>query len=391
MQYFLIICFVFWPVFVQATVGIDLDKVKPLTVVEFLPEEEFKTKTRMEDVTPYGDEFLAFNVRLPNEWSENLAELSEQTKSISGPTQNILGTVARYVSPPNQHLRSFFELEVAELTYEIGARNWFINYVINKGFTLEQVGAEDERTVEAIYLDIKGDITYIVRVKAIINGSRMVMAHYYLPQELYQEERVLQAQVINSFKLTNRQVTGVEKLELHAFLDQSFFEYPVSWKLNAPYVKSIDRMRAMLYHSTQIGKLDGQMNIYLANRITDTTRANEINLYKEKLEIENYKLGAFLEQPKLNFHSDMHFGITQVYSMDPAVAHMIDYELWVSVLEGTEYIYVISLLTPARTEEFYTWARNIEAYKLLLRGMRRYDGDVNYYKFYAKEDFKITK
>lgn len=388
MKYFLTMFFLFYPIMAQAAVGIDLDKIKPLSKVEFFPEEQFKEKTRMEEVTPYGDEFLNFQVRLPNEWTENLAELSEKTSSESNPTQNVLGVVARYLSPPNQHLRSFFELEVAELTYEIGARNWFINYVISKGFTLEQVGAEGGRSVEAVYVDVKGDVTYIVRVKAIVNGSRMVLAHYYLPQELYQEERVLQAQVLDSFELINRQKIGVEELNLHAFLDQSFFEYPVSWKLNAPFVKSIDRMRALLYHSTQIGKLNGQMNIYLANRITDTTRANEIALYKERLEIENYELGAFLDQPKLDFHPDMHFGVTQVYAMNPTVEHMIDYELWVSLMEGDEYIYVVSLLTPSRRSEFYTWARNIEAYKLVLRGMRRHDDDVDYYKFYINENEK---
>lgn len=368
----------------QANIGIDLDKIKPLTEVEYLPEEKFNEMTRMEEVTPYGDEFLSFKVRLPNDWSENLAELSEQTKTEARPTQNVLGTVARYFSPPNQHLRSFFELEVAELTYEIGARNWFINYVISKGFTLEQVGAEGDRSVEAIYVEVKGDITYIVRVKCIINGPRMVIAHYYLPMELYNEERVQQAQVIKSFELTNIHKVGVEKLDIYGFLDQSFFEYPVSWKLSAPYVKSIDRMRAMLFHSTRIGKLDGQINLYLANRMTETNRAKEIEYYKTKLDIENYELGGFLEQPKFDFHPDMHFGITQVYAMEPQTQDMIDYELWVSLTEGKEYIYVTSLLTPARTAEFYTWARNVEAYKLLLRGLRRYDDDVDYYKFYVK-------
>jgi len=382
MKYFFFIFLLFLPFQASANIGIDLDKIKPLTEIEYLPEEEFNGKTRLEEVVPYDDEFLGFKVRLPNEWSENLAELSEQTKTEGRPTQNILGTVARYFSPPNQHLRSFFELEVAELTYEIEARNWFINYVIGKGYTLEQVGAEGDRSVEAIYVEVKGDITYIVRVKAIINGPRMVMAHYYLPMELYEEERTQQAQVIKSFELTNRHEVGVEELDIYGFLDQSFFEYPVSWKLSAPYVKSIDRMRAMLYHSTRIGKLDGQINIYLANRMTETTRAKEINIYKEKLEIENYELGGFLEQPQLRFHPEMHFGITQVYAMEPQRQDMIDYELWVSMTEGEEYIYVMSLLTPARTEEFYTWARNVEAYKILVRGMRRYDDDVNYYDFY---------
>lgn len=386
MRYFLFISIILLPFFAYADIGIDLDKIKPLTPVEYMPEEEFNDKTRIEEVIPYDDEYLAFKVSIPKGWSENLAELSEQTKTESRPTQNVLGTVARYFSPPNKHMRSFFQLEVSDLTYEIGARNWFINYVISKGFTLEQVGAEGNRSVEAIYIEVKGDITYIVRVKAVINGPRMVVAHYYLPMELYEEERVQQAQVVNSFELTNRQKDGVEKLDIYGFLDQSFFEYPVSWKLSAPYVKSIDRMRAMLFHSTRIGKLDGQINIYLANRMTETNRANEINLYKEKLVIENYELGDFLEQPSLRFHPDMHFGMTQVYSMKPLRQDMIGYELWVSISEGKEYIYVTSLLTPARTEEFYTWARNVEAYKLLIRGMRRYDDDVNYYEFYIQNN-----
>jgi hypothetical protein len=151
--------------------------------------------------------------------------------------------------------------------------------------------------------------------------------------------------------------------------------------MNAPFVKSIDRMKAMLYHNTVIGKLDGQINIYLSNKMIGTSRGKEVAFYKEKFKIDNYELGAFLESPELEFHNDMAFGVTQVYEMNPTVSNMMDYELWVTVTEGLEYIYVISLLTPARTEEFYTWARNVEAFRLIVKGMRRTDENVDYYQF----------
>ncbi len=360
-------------------IGIDLDSIKPLTPIEYIPDKEFKEKTTLIKDIPFGDKFLAYRVRLPKGWSENL----ETTKPASeqGISQRVLGPIARYVSPPNQQLRSFFTIESLELTYEIGARNWFINYVVSNGLSLEQAGTESKRQVEAIYVEVQGDQTYIVRVKVMLNGSRMVVARYFVPQELYEEERVQQAQVIRSFELTNREEVGVEKLKIYGFLDQSFFDYPESWTLDAPIVRSIDRMKAMLYHSTMVGKLDGQINIYLTNKLTNTTRAKEIEYYREKFKIENYELGKYLESPEMEYHKDMIFGTTQVYEMNPLVSNMFDYELWVSVIEGEEYIYVLSLLTPSRNEEFYTWARNIEAYRIVLKGIRRNDESVDYYQF----------
>lgn len=368
------------PVKSAVAVGLDLKKIKPLTEIDFPPEEEFHEKTQLIEEVPYNDESLSFKVRLPKEWQSS-ADLTGSTTAQGNLGQQALGVLVKYISPPKDHLRSFFTMEALQLTYEIGARNWFINYVISNGLTIEQVGTESERQVEAIYFEVQGDTTYVVRVKAIINGSRMVMARYYLPQEHYQDDWILQGQVIDSFELMNREETGVEELKIHGFLDQSFFDYPVSWTLSAPLVKSIDRMKAMLYHNTVVGKLDGQINIYLTNKQIGTTRAKEVAFYKEKFKIDNYELGKFLDEPKLEFHKDMAFGVTQVYEMNPQVANMMKYELWVSVMEGLDYIYVISLLTPARTEEFYTWARNVEAYKLIIKGMRRNDENVDYYQF----------
>lgn len=359
---------------------IDLGKIKPLTPIDYIPTEEFEEKTRLVEDTPFDDKFLSYKIRLPKDWGENIemAPKGDVSKNIS---QRVLGPIAHYVSPAKKHLRSFVTVETLGLTYEIGARNWFINYIVSNGLSLEQVGVESKKQVEAIYVEVQGDQTYIVRVKVMLNGSRMVVVRYFTPQEAYEEERVLQAQVIRSFELTNREEVGVEKLEIYGFLDQSFFDYPVSWRLSAPAVRSIDRMRAMIYHSTMKSKLDGQINIYLTNKLINTTRAKELAFYKEKFQIENFELGKYIETPKMEYHKDMSFGTTQVYEMTPSVSNMLDYELWVSVLEGEEYIYVLSLLTPSRNEEFYTWARNVEAYRLVVKGIRRNDDSVDYYRF----------
>lgn len=358
---------------------LDLNAIKPLGKLEYLPEAEFNAKTKLIESTPYEDEFLSFRVRMPNGWSENLSTVSAIEKG--GPSQRVLGVFSRYNSPPNKHLRSYFTVEAQELTYEIGARNWFINDVVKKGLTLEQVGVESKRQVEAIYIEVKGDITYVVRVKVILNGPRMVVARYYLPQDLYKEEYIQQGQVIRSFELTNREENGVEELKIHGFLNQSFFDYPVSWTISAPLVRSIDRMRAMLYHGRVTDKLDGQVNLYLTNKSVGTTRGKEVAFYKEKFTIDNYNLGKYIESPDLTYHKDMTFGVTESYEMNSTRSNMIDYEFWLSVMESDEYIYVISLLTPARKADFYTWARNVEAYRLIVKGIRREDDGVNNYEF----------
>ncbi len=362
--------------------GVDFSDIKPLSKVDFIPQEDFEAKTNLLEEIPFGDQYLAYQLRLPKDWNvEPVLSQDVKNKKRSGLKKRVLGPLVRYTSQPSKHLRSFFTVESVELTYEVGARNWLIHYILSHGLFLEQMGDESKKQVEAIYVEVKRDITYIVRAVAIINGARMIFVRYYLPQDLYQEEYVQQAQVLNSFQLIDREEVGVEDLKVYGFLSQSFFDYPVSWTLKAPFVRSIDRMKAMLHYSTTVGQLDGQINFYLANRMTKTSRSQEIATFKESFEIEGYEMGGYIERVKMDYHKDMGFGITEAYNLTPNGDSMLNYELWVSLMEGEEYLYVISLLTPARGEEFFTWARNIEAYRLVLKGMRQKDDTVDYYQF----------
>ena len=119
------------PTFGQAA-GIDLKSIEPLKPVDFMPQAEFKDKTQVIEAEPFNDSYLAFQVRLPKDWTESIAP-PETGPSEERLSDRILGAFAKYIAPPEKHVRSFFTLETQELTYEVSARNWFINYLLSNG------------------------------------------------------------------------------------------------------------------------------------------------------------------------------------------------------------------------------------------------------------------
>ncbi len=360
------------PMSIQAAeLAIDLDRIKPLSELDLIPAEEFENQTSVIEAMPYDDEFLAYQVRLPEGWQETTVNLNAiNIKDEGGVAQNVLGVVSRYVSPAKNYMRSIFTVEAVELIHEIDARNWFIHYILKSGLALEQVGVEENGEVQAMYIEVQGDVTYAVRVKSVMNGPRMVLARYYVPVELYKEEVIQQAQVIESFELINRQDVNIEPLKVHNFIGQSYFDYPESWRLNAPRVRSVDRMDAQLFHRKKNGKMAGQINMFLVSKSLDTTRSKELSYYKDQFNIEGYQVHKLIEKIEADYHENMNFGVTQAYSMKSSSSQLVDYELWVSVLENENYFYIVSLFTPSRKDDFYTWARNSKSYKLLLSNIR---------------------
>ncbi len=378
---FLVLCVHITQAF-AVELAIDLSKIKPLSEVEFLEEEAFENQTKLIDETPYDDQFLSYQVRLPKDWMENSTNLNAvNTLDDSGAPQNVLGIVSSYISPAKNYQRSFFTVEAVELTHEISARSWFIHYILKSGLSLEQVGLEDGEQAEAVYIEVQGDITYVVRVKSIINGPRMVLARYYVPVELYKDEKVQQAQIINSFELTNRQDVNIEPLEIHGFLDQTYFSYPASWTLNAPSVRSIDRMEAQLFHRKENGTMAGQINMFLINKDLKTSRSQEIKYYKDQFNLPDYAIDSLIETVETQHLPEVIFSKTQAYLMKATRTRLLDYELWLSVLENEKYIYIMALFTPARNDDFYTWARNTESFKLILSNIRLEDESVDKFQF----------
>lgn len=351
--------------------GVDVSKIDPLSPVKFLSSKAFNEKTERITAIPFEEKALSFEVHLPKGWK---AELDPPLKIPGGGlSEHVLGEVARYTSPSRFNLRSFFTLEALELTYEIGARDWLINHLLNNGATLNALTEKSASEVEAIYVIVDADTTYAVRIKAIINGSRIILARYFVPQEDYKAERDMQAQVLASFKLTDPEEGGAEKWLSYGFLDQSYFDYPVSWKLSARPIKSIEKMQALLFTGLDNEKPDGQVKIYLTSKLLGTSLAEAVQTYRKKIGVKGYHLGELIQTKSFNYDESMVFGASEIYEMVPHPITMMPYELVVSVMESDEYYYIVSMLTPARKMEFYIWARNMEAFRIIVETMRRFN------------------
>lgn len=370
----------FGPHYVNAKTT-SLDNIAEIGLMTFMPKEEFKEKTRPIEYIPYDDIHLGYRVDLPKDWSDNIAK-SDILLNEGVLGKKVLGVLAHYASPASvQHARSFFTVEAMQLTYEIGVKNWFINYALTNGLSIERISVKNKKELEVIYVEVRKDTTFIVRAKVMINGSKLIVARYYVSQQQHKAEKVMQAQSIDSFKLMSIDHSTIEKLQTYGFLNQSYFDYPPSWKLDSFPVKSLQRMRAELHQRKVPTNLEGKIDILVTNKLTVPNRSDVIKNFRKNFAVNEYKIDKFIGEPDFEYHKDISFGVTQVYELNPLVANMISYELWVSVLEGEDYIYMINLMSPSRDEDFYTWSRNVESYKLVVKSMRRNNGSNSFFEF----------
>lgn len=368
-----------WAAPAQATVNLLTD-LEPLAKVDFIPQAEFDAATQPIETTPYGDESLKFKIRLPKDWTAEAVAPSLKAPDML--SKKVLGELVKYVSPPRLERRSYFIMEALEQTYEVSARNWLINYLIHDGYTINSLTEYSERAVEAMYVEVRGDMTYAVRARAFINGPRVIIARYFVPQEDFQDERTMQAQTMASLELLHHPQGGIETWKTFGFLDQSYFDYPVSWTVTAPLIKSIERMRATLYTGVKEDKPDGQIKVYAVSRLLDVALQDEIKSYRDKtIDIPGYTLGKRIETIESPMHKDISFGKVEAYELNPSSVTMLKYELLFAVLQGEDYYYFVTLLTPARTYDFYLWSRNVRAFRVIVETMRRFNTqDDDYYK-----------
>lgn len=365
---------------VQAA-NVDMKNIKPLGKLPYLSQAEFEKATTVVRETPYQDDALSYEIRLPKDWLS--VELPPEEKPETDISKNLVGVLAKYASPAKLHRRSFVTIEAQGLSYEIGARNWFLNYLENTGYTLEAIGQEapDHSSITAVYIMVEGDISYAVRVKTFINGPRIVIARYFVPVELFKADQVMQGQSIDSFKLTGKRLDQIEKRETYGFLDQAYFDYPVSWKISAPNVVTIERMRAMIYRPGPNNSMQGQINIYLTSRFIDTTLNDELKSYIDKLNVPGYKIGKKIETLNLLTHDDMEFSKTEAYEFVADKTHMHPYELWATLMQSEGFYYIVTMMSPGRDIDFYQWARNVRAYEVVVGNIRQYDPAIDQYKY----------
>ncbi len=344
----------------------EAGKIKPVPEYEISKEELLSTTDEFSDM-PFGDKYLAYKVRLPKGWTKRPSDVTTNADI----SKKLLGEIARYYGPNAPDARSYLVIQAAELDYEITAKNWFMNYILSRGYTLQGMTTVSDKRIEALYVLLDKDQSYVVRTVGEVNGSRMILTMYFVPEARWQAEKVLQANAMKTFQFDSPEKVRVEQTRTYAFLDLLRFDYPASWRLLAPNIYSIEAMDAKIVNASDDSILNGEVDVHVVSTELDTTLAEEVKNVQKSLETKGLVIGKLIEQPQdYKIHDHVYFSRIEVYMANDPNKELVDYEYWIGVLMEDRYFYIVTMLTPARSTEFYVWARNTEAFKMLVQSLR---------------------
>jgi len=339
-----------------------------------LPEGKFLSESELYEEYPAGDRFIAYQVRLPKGWFKAPSAVAFESKVDgvkAGLNQRVLGKVAEYYGPGRIDALSRFEIHAQALDFEVTAKNWFMQEILTRGYSLEGLRVVSDRRVEALYVMVEKDTAFVVRAAAEINGPRMIVASYYVPDNHWEEERAQQQRVIETFTFAKPEGSKIESTRSYSFLDLLTFEYPSSWRLIAPSIYSVEGMEANLLQSVDHRTLAGEIHISIISTEFDSALRDELNFLKQEVTGRGLLLGELIDTKKdYKLPPQVMYNHTEMYkAVDPAEKVLL-HEYWVSIMEEDRYWYVITMITPARSSEFYTWARNAEAFQTVVESFR---------------------
>lgn len=351
--------------------------------IPLMPDKDFNTKTVLYEDVPAGDEALSYRFRLPQDWKrpEDSALTSYQISN------KILGEIVRFYGPPVIDNRSYFSLQAINLEYQLTAQQWMLQYLLSNGFTIQGIKEHDKKRAEALYVKVIDSTTFVIRAIAQMNGKRVVMAQYFMPSSNWEAEKQMQAQVMKTFELTYPIKESVEEMTKFHFLDIAEFQYPVSWEFRAGPVKNADRLNFELLNIQSEQKinwknyktLDGRIQVDILSYDTADSIEGEIDNLKRGLSKVNLAVGDKFESfDDFKFNNEVSAGPVEVYKAMDNQNSMLNYEYWIVPLEAGDYYYLVSLVTPSRDDDFFIWARNTEAYALILSLIRPLDEGLIY-------------
>lgn len=340
---------------------------KEMPKYEVIPDEKFREQTFLQTDIPYGDKALAYKIRLPKEWKAPL----DKNSSNYNLSNYLLGEVAAFYSPPRlESRRSKFEILALKLDYEITAEQWFLQYILSNGYTLEGLKYYNKDKVGALHVFLNDGETYVARSIAQINGKRMILANYIIPAAEWGKEAAITGQSMDTFELMNPDDSMIETMNEHMFLDIAKFQYPASWKIQTSPIRTIERIGAKInnFHEGETNILDGQIEINLASTYVVTNLEEEHNNLKVELRRRGILINDLVETIEdFDFGGSIDFGFIDVYQANDTNNKSMQYEVWIGTLAVQSYYGFITLLTPARDSEFFTWSRNVSAFEAILR------------------------
>tara|TARA_R110002095_G_scaffold77641_1_gene66546 strand:- start:1481 stop:2683 length:1203 start_codon:yes stop_codon:yes gene_type:complete len=345
---------------------------KPMPKLKLLTDEEFLEVTKPVEKEPYGDESLAYSMRIDKTWEDGV----DRSSSNSVLSEKLFLELNSFLGKPTIAGRSRIEVQGLNMEGNLTAEQWYIRYILESGYTTEGFITHNVDKVESLMVVMEKDYSYYLRTLVMINGAKVIMVKYYVSIHYIQEQAVMQAMVLSSFNLTNKKERVFDSMVSYRFLDIAEFKYPPNWRVYAKPVRNVDRLDVTLLNMKEVAgpagsvassTTEGKLDVTVVSSAVKNTLVEEINDYKKKIESEGMLVGEKLkENYDFKYADNIDFGLTEVYKGIDSADNLSEYEFWFTVLVGGNYYYFIMLLTPSRNESFATWADNSQNYKLML-------------------------
>lgn len=343
-----------------------------------MSQADFEKATNEVEEKPKGDRYLAFRVRLPKNWvrsGDKVESGNASTSETSGVklSRRLLGKIVKYYGTKSFAAPSRFEIQALNLDHQITAKNWFLGNILSSGYTLQGMKVIDKGKIEALYIVVEDATSYVVRTIATINGPRMILASYYVPEAQWEKERAMQEYALKSFTFLDKEESSIEVTRTFPFADLLRFDYPASWRLVAPNISNIEEMDARLIKAEDAQNLIGEISLRIISTEMETSLPQEINYLKANIHSMGLEVGDLIEAPSnYKFKPQVNFARVEVYKAEANRnnASLREHEYWLGIMAEDRYYYIVSMITPARSLDFYNWAQNTEAFQMVIESLR---------------------
>jgi hypothetical protein len=368
----------------------ETGSLEPLPEVQNMDANQFVARTIVVERNYAEDPSLSFSMQIPDDFViQDADELKNefQDNLLFGEIFNAYGSAIRGARP-------YIKIQSFQPDRMISAKNWFLNRVLNQGYTLRGLETQNDNDVyEAFYvrLDDNGN-TEIVRAKGFLIDNRIVTMEVVIPVALWNQMRDMQIMIAKSFELENEPQNDVVSLmRPYGYLESFSMLYPKDWNIRRVNDRSVNRIDAS-FLTTDINQfLIAEIDLTLVSARSLRDRIDQSlyplnlsELIKSKqniIEREGFTAGERLDQYEIETTFDTVINVTEAYPLRKKQSDIyvqddenpITREFWLSIIQQAgedQKTYIVTMFAPYRKTNFYNWAIAVEAYEEMIKSIR---------------------
>ncbi len=346
---------------------------------------EFKKETIPYHNIPFNNPKYEFSIRIPKTWN---AEAIISSKSNSNNAFNNLGQdipydIAIFRSPELKAYVTEIKIQAINLKHEISTENWLKKYVISSNYTTKKdvKTSKDKRKSKISFTHIiDGQDTYTT-ITAERNKDIILLLRLDTPVTIKKYTHPTDKLITESFGLTLKIDSPVEKQIVLPMGRSIKLTYPASWEDYNSNLKNVNATFVQInnYSKTTSNKrrygdtslVDGIIKVYAIKRREGITLEKITEKLKKEIKKSlEIKVKSLKSSKTAAAHKRFIFSRIETYKTLNLNKNKQNRDLHLAIL-GDKYWYIVAYLyTPNEDNDFYSWARNTESFRQIVKNLR---------------------